>query len=393
MPIKVKGSKVKKVAAGSSVSKSVKRKEIDDLGKAKPKKALVVTMGGGAALAGVAFKLTMSNGDSQKGGVDSSGKINAMMEPDAQAKLELQFALPATGGAAPTNASSPSSAAAAAATSQSPAGEIQPALSWNNTQGGLDLRYTVEKGALQAEMTINVHWASGTAAANQLGAAIFSHTVASGTAAGSYGPIHIGSGSLVDSPAGTTHLIAFADQAKVGSVQDVQVTYGANANAAAVSAAALRIVKNGLRAAGQSTVTITSTARSPADQARAMFNNLVNPANTVAVNVANQLALYAAPGDAVINVFSAQTQGMTLNQINQHQTGIRAAMEQEINNQGPSSVSRHCADPAQLTVIDVGAGAFNATNGPLFVASVTAAASNLIDERATNNCYHIEVVP
>src|SRR5690349_16401519 len=127
MPIKVKGSKVKKVAAGSSVSKSVKRKEIDDLAKPKPKQALVVTMGGGAALAGVAFKLTMSNGDSQKGGVDSSGKINAMMEPDSQAKLELQFALPAAGGPAPANASSQSSAAAAAA-NQSPAGEIQPAL-------------------------------------------------------------------------------------------------------------------------------------------------------------------------------------------------------------------------------------------------------------------------
>ena len=152
------------------------------------------------------------------------------------------------------------------------------------------------------------------------------------------------------------------------------------------------IIKDGMRVAGQQSATITSTARTPAAQARAMFSNLVNPAHPVNVNVANQLALYRVPGDAVINVFVAQTQGMTLQQINQNRATIEAAMVQEINNQGPSKVSRHCADPNQRCVVDVGSAAFNANNGPLFYNYVRGRLSTSYNEHTTNHCYHLELV-
>jgi hypothetical protein len=122
-----------------------------------------------------------------------------------------------------------------------------------------------------------------------------------------------------------------------------------------------------------------------------MFNNLVNPANPVNVNIANQLNIYGAPGDAVINVFVAQTQQMTIAQINQNRAAIEAAMVQEINNQGPTHVSNHCANPNQLCVVDVSAAAFNPNNGPLFVNGVQGRLSGFLDERNTNGCYHLEL--
>lgn len=170
------------------------------------------------------------------------------------------------------------------------------------------------------------------------------------------------------------------------------VNYGANANTGAVWARTLDIIKDSLRAAGQSSATITSTTRSPGDQARAMFQNLVNPVFDISTNVANQLNLYGASGEAVINVFVQMTQGLTHQQILQNQTVIRAAMEQEINNQGPQNVSRHCADPTQRNVVDIGAGVFNANNVQLFINAIQGRVNVLHDERDANSCIHIEVV-
>ncbi len=92
----------------------------------------------------------------------------------------------------------------------------------------------------------------------------------------------------------------------------------------------------------------------------------------------------------MINAFVANTQGMTPQQIQQDAANIRAAMEQEIYNQGPLNVSRHCGDPAQISVVDISSGSFNAVNGPLFMAAV-APPAHLIDERATNGCFHLEL--
>jgi len=262
--------------------------------------------------------------------------------------------------------------------------QVRPQLAWNNTTGGLDLSWQVLNQALTNDVTINVFFANGTGYSNRLGAAVFSHVVPAGTAVGAGGPVHISGGDLAGDPAGTTHIIAASSESQVAALADVRINYGANANAGVVSAGMIDIVKDGLRAAGASVGTITSTLRTPADQARAMFNNALNN------GAASQLALYAAAGDAVINVYVQQTAGMTNAQIQQNAATIRAAMEQEINNQGPENVSRHCGDPAVRTVVDVGYSAFNGNNGPLFVASVSARVTRFIDE-PNNSCYHLEL--
>lgn len=76
------------------------------------------------------------------------------------------------------------------------------------------------------------------------------------------------------------------------TLPDVQIGYGPNADPAVVSAGMVDLVKDSLREAGQTQATITSTVRTPEDQARAMFNNLTNPANTTQQNIAIQRGIH-----------------------------------------------------------------------------------------------------
>lgn len=266
---------------------------------------------------------------------------------------------------------------------------VKPTLSWNNTDGGLDLKYEVLDSALTEDVTISVYFANGTGFANKLGAAVFTFTVPSGTAVGMHGPEHVPGADLEGDPAGTTHLIATSSETQVGPVADVRISFGANANAGAVSTGMTDVVKDGLRAAGASVGNISSTARTPADQARAMFNNLVNAARTVAQNVANQRALYGAGGDTVIDTFVTETAGMDRATILANRATIQAAMVTTMNDIGPETVSRHVGDPAVRSVIDLGYSSFTGGNGPLFVTSATPRVDRLIDE-PSNSCYHLE---
>ena len=263
--------------------------------------------------------------------------------------------------------------------------QVQPALAWNNNLGGLTLTWEVLNEALTNDVTINVHFANGTGFNNRLGASVFSHTVPAGSGPGAGGPIHILGTGLANDPLGTTHLIAASSESMVGSIKDVRIVFGPNANAAVVSAGMTDIVKDGLRAAGASVGNITSTLRSPADQARAMFNNIRNK------GAASQFALYGPSGDAVIQVYVNETAGLTPAEILTNAAEIQAAMVAEINAQGPSNVSKHCGDPAVRSVVDVGYSSFNTTNRSLFQTSVTPRVTKILDE-PKNSCLHLELI-
>lgn len=267
---------------------------------------------------------------------------------------------------------------------------VTPTVTWNSSQGGLDVSYEVKGGDLEEDRQLNVSFANGTDYSNRLGTAFFTKAIPSGTKEGTYGPFHIDGSSLANDPAGTTNILAYTNETDFSAIDDVRVNYGANANAGVVAAGMLDAIKDGLRAAGQSQATITSTARGPADQARAMFNNLVNPAHTVAQNTTSQHQLYAAAGDAVIDAFTTATNGMTLAQINANAATVQQSMVDEINTQGCDKVTAHCADPAKKSVVDVGTSAFNGTNGPIFRAAVQARVSKTLDE-PNNHCYHFEL--
>lgn len=122
---------------------------------------------------------------------------------------------------------------------------------------------------------------------------------------------------------------------------EIIIKFGANAKAEDVTAFSLAVLKDILRAAGLTSAQVSSTARKPADQARVMYNNIV------ATGVASQKKLYAAAGDAVIDVYvKSKAAGKSPVQ-------IKADMEAKIIALGPTKISHHAADPKVLNVFDV----------------------------------------
>ena len=121
----------------------------------------------------------------------------------------------------------------------------------------------------------------------------------------------------------------------------VEIRFGKNAKKENVTNFSLQVLEDILQAAGLNGALISSTARTPAEQARVMFDNIVS------AGVAAQKKLYAAAGDAVIDEYvKAKKAGKTPNE-------IKAAMEAKIIAIGPTKVSHHAADPNVLCVFDV----------------------------------------
>jgi GH24 family phage-related lysozyme (muramidase)/murein DD-endopeptidase MepM/ murein hydrolase activator NlpD len=170
---------------------------------------------------------------------------------------------------------------------------------------------------------------------------------------------------------------------QTGSGRDVSgitVSFGPNANASVVSDYTLQVLKECLAAAGETSAQISSTSRTPADQARAMYNNIV------ARGVASQKALYGRGGDQVIDVYVASRAA------GKDRAEILADMTAAIQRIGPSRVSNHCADPAVLGVIDVAPSSVQ--NKARFVAAVEAdpRVSNFLHPGNSNDpAYHIEI--
>ncbi len=121
----------------------------------------------------------------------------------------------------------------------------------------------------------------------------------------------------------------------------VEIKFGSNAKKENVTNFSLQVLEDILQAAGLTSAIISSTSRTPADQARVMFNNIQS------TSVVAQKKLYAAAGDAVIDEYvKAKAAKKT-------PTEIKAAMEAKIIALGPTKVSHHAADPNILCVFDV----------------------------------------
>ncbi len=160
------------------------------------------------------------------------------------------------------------------------------------------------------------------------------------------------------------------------------INFGTNANQSVISTHSKTILREMLNHAGLDSCLITSTSRTPADQARVMFNNLK------AHGVAAQKALYAAAGDQVIDVYSAKkAEGKT-------EAQIKAAMEAKIKAIGPEKVSRHCADPAVLNVVDIAPSSIankHAFENAVNVAKNSGKVSRFITPHNGDPAYHIEI--
>ncbi len=119
------------------------------------------------------------------------------------------------------------------------------------------------------------------------------------------------------------------------------IQFSPDANQDVVSNYTKGVLHDVMVAAGITSLKITSTARTPEEQARAMYTNIVNG------GVQDQLDLYGSGGDAVIRAYlESKNRGNTKEQIIQD-------MVAEILNQGPQKVSRHAADFNTLNVVDI----------------------------------------
>ena len=114
-----------------------------------------------------------------------------------------------------------------------------------------------------------------------------------------------------------------------------------SADASVVSEHSRDVLRSVLDAAGIGSCVVTSTVRSPARQARTMYVNIE------ATSIERQLALYCAAGDVVIHEYQR------LKPLGHGRDTIISAMEAKIIELGPGSVSKHCADPLLLNVIDI----------------------------------------
>ncbi|MFP2903855.1 hypothetical protein ACLESD_02040 [Pyxidicoccus sp. 3LFB2] len=119
------------------------------------------------------------------------------------------------------------------------------------------------------------------------------------------------------------------------------INFGPDAVPGAVSAHSRQVLSEIMATAGVSDVRVTSTARTPEAQARAMYDNLQSQ------GVQAQRDLYGRYGDQVIDAYEASVQaGLS-------RDATLQAMVDRINEVGPSNVSRHLADPAVRNIIDI----------------------------------------
>jgi hypothetical protein len=258
--------------------------------------------------------------------------------------------------------------------------KVTPKLSWDAVDGGLRLDYTV-KSELQAPVTITVSWAKGSTYADRI-ASFFTYDVPAGTPIGKGKPQYISGTSLYNPPSGTTHVVASVSETNFVAVRDVQVSPLVT-ESFAINIKMVEIIKYGFRAAGMKEGLISRASATPKSQAKAMFDNLVGGGTLK----------YGPGGTAVIGRYRELTKDMTTAEILAAATEIKAAMEDKIIELGGcQKVTRHCADPLSLSVVDVGKSQFKPfKNGiVLYMAATKPLLDCLVDEEPQCNvpCLH-----
>ena len=161
-----------------------------------------------------------------------------------------------------------------------------------------------------------------------------------------------------------------------------------------VSSYAIAVIQLALSRAGMPQAVITSTMRTPGEQAAIMYRNAKK-------DLAGQFSLYGATGDEVLKVYKAN-QTMPDAEVIEL---MKNKME-ELLKQGRRT-SQHVvteSDYKILNIIDIGVNSTRAVCGPAFsIDKFTKALTELqssgyidtlIDEtKKTNSCWHLEVRP
>ncbi len=160
-----------------------------------------------------------------------------------------------------------------------------------------------------------------------------------------------------------------------------------------VSTYAIDIIKLALKESGATKAVITSTLRTPEEQAAIMLKN-------AKINLKKQYRLYGRNGDKVLKIYE--------NNKSKADDKIKALMVTEIESLAKDSkrVSKHCvsvADYKKLNIIDIGLNSTKNVNLNFDTTAFTKALKSLqeegyikkfIDETGkSNQCWHVEIVP
>jgi len=122
---------------------------------------------------------------------------------------------------------------------------------------------------------------------------------------------------------------------------DPEIAFADNAKASDVTPYSLEVVRDILRRAKLQKALVSSTARTPKDQARVMFDNCERHGPEA------QRKLYARAGDQVIDVYvRSKAAGKA-------HDAVKLDMEAKISEIGPTKVSRHASEPRVLNVFDI----------------------------------------
>ena len=162
------------------------------------------------------------------------------------------------------------------------------------------------------------------------------------------------------------------------STEDVTLAY--SGNIAKLPEKAEKILKDVCKDAGLEAITITSTTRTPADQARIMYDNIVS------YGVGKQKELYGPAGDKIIDEYVA------LKKAGKSEAEIKEGMKKKILEVGPQKVSRHCAESSEKCVCDVAPSSIPAKKKMKFETAVAKNKSVLKFLRPPSDpAYHIEI--
>jgi hypothetical protein len=139
---------------------------------------------------------------------------------------------------------------------------------------------------------------------------------------------------------------------------------------------AAKILKDILKTAGLAGALVTSAHRTPADQARVMYENCASK------GAAYNEALYCVAGDRVVEVFAANH--------DQPRDVVIQLMTEKIQEIGPSSVSMHMSDTHYT--FDVAPSSIPLEKHAAFVAAVLGnkAVSKLI-QPPRDPAFHLEI--
>lgn len=167
-------------------------------------------------------------------------------------------------------------------------------------------------------------------------------------------------------------------------VDKVVVYFGSNVDRDIVSSYSIGVIKDVMLASGVKYCTITSTIRTPEDQASAMYRNCKK------TGVDYQLRLYGNAGDQVICVYRDNYE--------ESSDKIKELMADKIRELWKKDiiVSKHCVSPesyAKRNVIDIGYASIVAQGkNQAFRSALSSngSISKYIDE-PNNSCHHIEI--